>query len=329
MKRINFAIIGAGHIARKMVFALNGIKNQVCLYAIASRSLEKAVSFAYEYHFLRAYGSYMELITDVEVDLVYIATPHATHYDIAKLCLENGKAVLVEKAFTANASQSRQLIELAKRNGIFLAEAMWTRYMPSIQIVKELLREGTIGTPVFLDAEYSAPLTHKQRVCDPDLAGGALLEVGIYCLTFASMFFGNDIIDVSTRFIKYETGVDATDDIQYTYKDGKYAHLRTSMVDNLVNRGIIWGTAGKIEVYDLNNFSKICVYNAEGRLLYEPQIPEKINGLEYEVLACIRAMEAGQLECAEMPHSETVCIMEQMDYLRHEWNLIYPFENKG
>lgn len=329
MGKINFAIIGVGHIARKMALALNGINDRVCTYAVASRSLEKAVSFAQEYHFSKAYGSYIELIEDTEVELIYIATPHAMHFENAMLCLEHGKAVLMEKAFTANAPQCRELIELAKCKGVFLAEAMWTRYMPSVQIVTALLDEGVIGEPLFLDAEYSAPLTHKQRVCDPALAGGALLEVGIYCLNFASMFLGNDIIEVSTHCTKYETGVDATDDIQYTYKNGKHAHLRTSMVNELVNRGIIWGTAGRIEVYDLNNFSRICVYDIEGKMIRTPQIPPQINGLEYEVLACIHALDASQLECAEMPHAEIVCIMEQMDYLRQKWGIVYPFEKKA
>ena len=326
MKQINMAILGAGNIARQMAVAVNGLQNQVRAYAVASRSLEKAEAFAREWHFQKAYGSYEELAADPEVDLVYIATPHAMHYDNARLCVEHGKAVLVEKAFTANAAQARELIRLAEEKKVFLTEAIWTRYMPGRQIVESLLAQGVIGEPISLEAEFSVPLSHKQRMYDPALAGGALLDLGMYCLTFASMYFGDEIAEVTSRAEKLDTGVDAMDDIYYTYVDGKKAHLRTSMITGPVNRGEIKGTQGRIEVDTLNNFTAIRVYDNAGNLLQEPEIPAQINGYEYEVLACVRAMEAGNLECEEMPHSETIEIMEQMDRLRREWGVVYPFE---
>ena len=326
MKQINMAILGAGNIARQMAVAVNGLQSQVRAYAVASRSLEKAEAFAREWHFQKAYGSYKELAADPEVDLVYIATPHAMHYDNARLCVEQGKAVLVEKAFTANAAQARELIRLAEEKKVFLTEAIWTRYMPGRQIVESLLAQGVIGEPISLEAEFSVPLSHKQRMYDPALAGGALLDLGMYCLTFASMYFGDEIAEVTSRAEKLDTGVDAMDDIYYTYVDGKKAHLRTSMITGPVNRGEIKGTQGRIEVDTLNNFTAIRVYDNAGNLLQEPEIPAQINGYEYEVLACVRAMEAENLECEEMPHSETIEIMEQMDRLRREWGVAYPFE---
>lgn len=326
MKQINMAILGAGNIARQMAVAVNGLQSQVRAYAVASRSLEKAEAFAREWHFQKAYGSYEELAADPEVDLVYIATPHAMHYDNARLCVEQGKAVLVEKAFTANAAQARELIRLAEEKKVFLTEAIWTRYMPGRQIVESLLAQGVIGEPISLEAEFSVPLSHKQRMYDPALAGGALLDLGMYCLTFASMYFGDEIAEVTSRAEKLDTGVDAMDDIYYTYVDGKKAHLRTSMITGPVNRGEIKGTQGRIEVDTLNNFTAIRVYDNAGNLLQEPEIPAQINGYEYEVLACVRAMEAENLECEEMPHSETIEIMEQMDRLRREWGVAYPFE---
>lgn len=326
MKQINMAIMGAGNIARQMAVAINGLQDRVCAYAVASRSQEKAEAFAQEWHFQKAYGSYEELAADPAVDMVYIATPHAMHYDNARLCVEHGKAVLVEKAFTANAAQARELIRLAEENKVFLTEAIWTKYMPSRQIVEKLLVQGVIGEPVSLEAEFSVPLSHKQRMYDPALAGGALLDLGMYCLTFASMYFGDEIAGVTSHVEKLDTGVDATDDIYYTYADGKKAHLRTSMVTGPVNRGEIQGTQGRIEVDTLNNFSAIRVYDNAGNLSQEPEIPPQINGYEYEVLSCVRAMEAGALECEEMPHSETIEIMEQMDRLRREWGVVYPFE---
>lgn len=326
MKQVNMAILGAGNIARQMAVAVSGLQNQVCAYAVASRSMEKAEAFAREWHFQKAYGSYEELAADPEVDLVYIATPHAMHYDNARLCVEHGKAVLVEKSFTANAAQARELIRLAEEKKVFLTEAIWTRYMPGRQIVERLLAQGAIGEPISLEAEFSVPLSHKQRMYDPALAGGALLDLGMYCLTFASMYFGDEIAEVTSRAEKLDTGVDAMDDIYYTYADGKKAHLRTSMITGPVNRGEIKGTWGRIEVDTLNNFTAIRVYDNAGNLLQEPEIPVQINGYEYEVLVCVRAMETGNLECEEMPHSETIEIMEQMDRLRREWGVVYPFE---
>ncbi len=328
MKRINMAILGAGNIARQMATAINGLQEQVCAWAVASRSLEKAQAFAREWHFRKAYGSYEELAADPDVDLIYVATPHAMHYDHARLCVEHGKAVLVEKAFTANAAQARKLIRLAEERKVFLTEAIWTRYIPGRQLVEQLLADRVIGEPISLEAEFSVPLSHIQRMYDPALAGGALLDLGMYCLTFASMFFGDEIAEAASRCEKLETGVDATDDIEYTYRDSKKARLRTSMVTGPVNRGVIWGTEGRIEVDTLNNFSSIRVYDGLGRLRQEPKLPSQINGYEYEVLACIRAMEAGALECEEMPHDETVEIMEQMDRLRREWGVVYPFERE-
>lgn len=326
MKPINMAIMGAGNIARYMATALNGLGEQVCAYGVASRSMDKAEAFAKEWHFQRAYGSYEELAKDPAVDLVYIATPHAMHYENARLCVEHGRAVLVEKAFTANAAQARELIRLAEERRVFLTEAIWTRYTPARQIVENLLAEGVIGKPLSLEAEFSVPLSHKRRMYDPALAGGALLDLGMYCLTFASMYFGNAITDVTSRGERLDTGVDATDDITYTYEDGRKARLRTSMITGPVNRGEIRGTQGYIQVDHLNNFSAIRVYDAEGNLRRQPEIPDQINGYEYEVLACVRALKAGALECEEMPHSETLEIMEQMDRLRQDWGVVYPFE---
>lgn len=325
MKKWNMAILGAGKIANVMAEAINGLE-QVNAYAIASRSIEKAEQFADKWHFQKAYGSYEELVNDPEVELVYIATPHSHHYEHARLCVEHGKPVLVEKAFTANAKQAADLIHLAEEKKVFLTEAIWTRYLPAADIIRKLLADGTIGDPLRLTAEFSVPLTHKQRMYDPALAGGALLDLGVYALTFASMYFGDDIMKVESECEKYETGVDATDHIHYTYRDGKEAYLHTSFVTGPVNEGTIIGTAGSIRVESLNNYSAIQLYDKDGELRENLEIPAQINGYEYEVLACIRALEEGKTECEEMPHRETLEIMSRMDELRAAWGVVYPFE---
>lgn len=322
------AIIGAGNIASQMARAINGLET-VNAYAIASRDLTKAQRFAGEYKFDKAYGSYEELVKDEEIDLVYIATPHSQHYANAKLCIEHGKAVLVEKAFTANACQAKEIIELANKKGVFLTEAIWTRYMPGRKMIQDIIASGRIGKVDSVEADFSIPICNVPRMNDPALAGGALLDLGMYTLTFASMFLGDDIISTKSRCIKYKTGVDATDFIELTYRDGRQAFLRTSMVSGSKNEGKINGTDGYIEVFNLNCLEKINIYDGDGQLVDTKIPPQLVNGYEYEVLACKKAIEEGKSECAQMPHAETLLIMEQMDGLRREWGVIYPFEKNS
>ncbi len=319
-------ILGAGNIAISMAKALHGIGKDVTAYAVASRELKKAEAFAKEYGIEKAYGSYEDLVSDPEVDLIYVATPHSHHFAHAKLCMEHGKAVLVEKAFTVNASQAEALIKLSEEKQVFLAEAMWTRYLPARHTIEELLANGIIGDVVELEAEFSIPLTHIPRLVKPELAGGALLDLGIYPLTFAVMYFGTDIVGRVSECVKYETGVDGTDEVTYNYRDGRKAHIRSSFISNTKNEGSIVGTKGSIFVETLNNYTKIQVHDLAGNLVQDYPVEPQINGYEYEVLACKKAMEEGKLACEEMSHSMTLHMMQMMDELRADWGVKYPFE---
>lgn len=327
MESFKMAIMGAGKIAAKMAAAINGLK-EIEAYAVASRNLEKARQFAKEWNFVKSYGSYEEMVKDPEINLIYIATPHAMHYENAKLCIEHGKNVLIEKAFTANAKQAKELIDLAQKEKVFVAEAMWTRYMPGIQMLRDIIAEGRIGQVDSVEADFSVPISQRERLHNPALAGGALLDLGVYSLTFADMFLGDNISAIKSRCIMYSTGVDATDHIEILYKDGRQAFLRTSMVSGPRNEGKINGTQGYIEVANINSLDKIQVFDACGQL-QETLIPPKlVNGYEYEVLSCKKAIEAGQLECEEMTLAKTLEMMERMDALRREWGVVYPFEEE-
>lgn len=323
--KFKIAIIGTGGIASVMAEAINGLDGMEA-YAVASRDLQKAKQFAEKWNFAKYYGSYEEMVEDPAIQLIYVATPHAMHYENAKLCIEHGKNVLVEKAFTANAKQAKELIEMSHEKGVFLAEAMWTRYMPGLPMIQKIIAEGTIGDVDSVEADFSVPISNVKRLHDPALAGGALLDLGVYALTFASMFLGDDVDSTRSRCIKYATGVDATDHIELTYKDGRQAFLRTSMVSGPRNEGKINGTKGYIQVSNLNNLEEIKVFDTSGQLQETLVPPQLVNGYEYEVLACQKAIEAGMLECDEMPHAETLLIMEQMDALRESWDIVYPFE---
>ena len=214
-------IIGAGWIAEKMAQALAPIKD-IEVYAIASRSIQKAESFAKEYNIPKAYGSYAEMVTDPQVDLVYIATPHSHHFEHSMLALESGKPVLVEKAFTANASQAEKLIQTAKDKGLFITEAIWTRYMPLSHKVKEIMESGIIGEPRIITATLCYMMENKERIVRADLCGGALLDLGVYALNFARMYFGTDIVRTVSNCHLGPTGMDMHESISLSFADGKY-----------------------------------------------------------------------------------------------------------
>ena len=319
-------IIGCGWIAEKMAITLQGME-KVEAYAIASRDLNKAETFAQKWNFTRAYGSYEEMLDDELVDLVYIATPHSHHYAHTRLSLLKGKPVLCEKAFTANAKEAEELLQLAKEKNLFLTEAIWTRYMPLSQTICELVDNGAIGRPQLLTANLCYPNYHKERMHKPELAGGALLDLGVYTLNFAAMVFGTDIIRTTSACIKSDTGVDAQNSITLEYADGKMAILCSSQMAKSDRQGIISGDKGFMIVDNINNPQKVSVYDSDYQLTAVYNCPPQITGYEYQVYASIEALENGWLESPFMPHQETLRIMRQMDELRKEWGVIYPSDN--
>lgn len=323
MKTYKIGIIGCGHIARKMAFTLGRMEGVRC-YAVASRNLEKAQAFAAEWQFEKSYGSYEALANDPEVDLVYIATPHSFHYEQARMCIERGKAVLCEKAFTANTRQAEELLALAHEKSVFITEAIWTRYLPLSAKVKELLDAGTIGVPRTLSANLSYPISGKERIVRPELAGGALLDIGIYTLNFAAMAFGVDVERTVSACTKTDTGVDAQESITLFYADGRMAALQSSIYVQSDREGIISGDKGHIIVENINNPSSVRVVGSDYQTVAVYQAPPQITGFEYQVKACIEALEKGWLESPYMPHAETLRIMRQMDALRKEWGVVYP-----
>lgn len=320
------AILGAGMIAERMSAALRGLGDEVEMYAVASRDLKKAQNFADNWGYQKAYGSYEEMLQDDEVDLVYVATPHSHHFEHAKMCIEAGKSVLCEKAFTANAEQARELLAFAEEKKVFLTEAIWTRYMPVRQIIDDVIASGIVGKANYLKADLSYNIVHRERIRKPELAGGALLDIGIYPMNFASMVFGDDIEEISGTCVKLDTGVDGQETITIRYKDGKVANLSSTVLALGDRKGVIFCENGYIEVKNINCPTLVSVYDKNYELIREIEPPKMINGYEYEVMACKRAIAAGELECYEMPHAETIKMMEWMDKLRKDWGIVYPFE---
>ena len=320
--------IGAGGIAEKMattVARMDGVEN----YAVAARDPERAREFAERWGFSRAYGSYEELLADPAVDLVYIALPHSHHHRWTIAALEAGRHVLCEKAFAANERQAREMVACARGRGLLLAEAIWTRYMPSRQIIDDIIASGEIGEVTTVAANLGYRVCSNARMTDPALAGGALLDLTVYPLNFASMVLGNGIRRIAASMVPTETGVDGQDSVMIEYESGQMASLFTTMFALTDREGQILGTKGLITVENINNPQVIRVWSSDGlsrALTREIPVPEQISGYEYEVLACKRAIEAGAVECPEMPHAETLELMRQMDQIRSQFGIVFPFE---
>ncbi|MCR5302043.1 MAG: Gfo/Idh/MocA family oxidoreductase [Lachnospiraceae bacterium] len=322
---MNISILGAGTIAGVMATTLQPLKDVTC-YAVAARDRERAQVFADRHGFVRAYGSYKDMLEDPEVELVYIATPHSHHYEQIKMCLNHGKHVLCEKPLTANARQAEEVFRLAESRGLLLTEALWTRYMPMAKKIVEVVNSGIIGRPSSLCANFGLPMEHKKRIVDLSLCGGALLDVGVYALNFASMVFGADIESIAANCVRYHSGVDAQETIMLSYRDGRMATLYSTMLAQTDRRAVISGSNGHIEVENIVNFETMKVYNLERRVVAEYAAPMQVTGYEYEVQSAMKAIREGALECPEMPHYETIFIMRLMDSIRASWDLRFPYE---
>ena len=316
-------IIGAGHIAEKMAATINGMPEAEA-YAVASRQYGKAAAFAGRFGFAKAFGSYEALVEDPDVDLVYVATPHSLHYDHVRLCLGHGKAVLCEKAFMANAREAEEVTRISEENNVFLAEAIWTRYMPFRKTLRDIVDSGAIGRPMMLSAHLGYPVADKERLVRPELGGGALLDLGVYAINFALMMFGNDIADITSSCTKSDTGVDLQNSIIFRYADGRIADLQSTALCASDRQGIVCGDRGYIVCDNINNMLKADLYDAGHTLVGTYNAPAQITGFEYQVRACIDAIREGRNETPYMPHSETLRVMKIMDSLRNSWGVRFP-----
>lgn len=324
MKQTKIGILGAGNIAAKMAETLQNLPTAQ-LWAVAARDTVRAKNFAERYGAKKAYGSYEELAADSEIDLVYIATPNNCHLAHAMLCLQNNKHVLCEKPFTVNKSEAKELFSFAKQQKRLITEALWTRYMPMTRQLCSLLQEGAIGEPHVLQASMSA-LAPLPRLKDPDLAGGALLDIGVYLLTLDALVFGTEVENISSSVIKSADNIDIQNCITLIHPGQKQSVLSCTMLSVSDRRATILGSDGYLVIDNVNNIEQIEVFNKDRQSVAVYQRPPQTTGFEYEVLACIRAIENGELECPEMPHSETLRILGLMDTLRKEWCIAYPCE---
>lgn len=322
---MNFGILGPGHIAAKMAETITQMDGINC-YAVASRNMDRAKEFASTWGFSKAYGSYEAMLMDSEVELVYVATPHSHHYECAKLCLEHGKHVLVEKAFTLSEVQATELIRIAREKKLLLAEAIWTRYMPSRSMLETLLADGAIGEVTSMTANLGYLVAGKERLQQPELGGGALLDLGVYTINFALMVMKDKIKKITSDAIMSDTGVDLSNTITITFEGNKMASLHSTTLARTNRLGVVSGTKGYLEVQNINNCEEIRVYDVEDHLLATHKVPEQITGFEYQVKACVDAIANGAIECEAMPHDEILRVMHIMDEVRGQWGMKFPNE---
>ena len=322
---MKLAILGPGRIARTVAPTLKALPEIEC-YAVASRTPGRGEDFAREFGFEKVYRSYEEMLQDSAVELVYIATPHSHHFEQMMLCLEHGKHVICEKAFTMNARQAREVRDYAAEKGLYVAEAIWTRYMPSRKMIDEILKSGIIGKVNTLTANLSYNIAYKSRIMEPALAGGALLDIGIYGLNFALMHFGDEIERMESTVKLTDTGVDAMETITIFYKDGRMAVLTHSIYCRSDRKGIIHGEKGYVVVENINNPQSISVYDDCDQLLQYHAVPKQLNGYEYEFQEAVRCIREGKGEADSMPMERTIQVMEIMDALRNDWGVVYPQE---
>lgn len=325
MGKFRIGIIGAGHIAEKMAWTITQMDGTEA-YAIASRDMEKAKAFASKYGFTKAYGSYQELADDPDVELIYVATPHSCHHENVRMCLEKGKPVLCEKAFMLNRKQAEDVIGISRSKNVFLAEAIWPRYAPSANILRDIIAGGEIGRPAFLKASLSYPVADKERLRKASLGGGALLDIGVYCINFALMYFGDDIVRTVSSCIRNEEGMDLQETFTFQYGDGRTAMLGASILCTDDRQGVISGNEGYVIADNINNPMRFDIYRRGGEFVRTVEAPAQISGFEYQVQACIDAIRDGRIEPEAMPHSEILRVMEIMDGLRKEWGVVFTGE---
>jgi predicted dehydrogenase len=323
---VRWGILGAGHIASKLARDLVLVPG-VVLQAVASRSREKAAGFCEDLDIPRRYDKYSDIAADPDVDVVYIATPHAFHRDHSILCMDAGKAVLCEKPFALNRHQARDMVDAARRNGVFLMEALWTRFLPVIRRVHDTVASGTLGSVKLLCADFGfiGGGYPDGRLFRPDLGGGALLDVGIYPITLAFLLLGHPD-DVRSLCRIGSTGVDEQCAMVFGYPERALAVLSASVVAKTAQEAMVFGTEGTIRMHApwwRTTLVTVAWNNGETE---DIRLPMPGNGFTYEIEEVMDCLRKGETESETMPLAETLAVMGVMDRMRESWGMKYPGE---
>ncbi|MFT7412914.1 MAG: putative dehydrogenase [Paraglaciecola sp.] len=325
MQSFNWGIIGPGNIANTFAKAIASSKKGQIL-AVASRSLERAADFAKTYQIEKTYSDYGQMLADPEIDIIYIATPHNFHYKQAKMCLEAGKHVLVEKPCTVNAQQMQKLVKLAQNKNLLLQEALWSRFMPCLSQLRQLLNEGIIGDIQYIQSEigFAFQNTEKSRLLKAELAGGALLDLGIYSITVSQFLLQEHPDKVEAMGQLTDQEVDGHVLANMHYASGCYAQFTCSMLSQTSNSMKIVGTKGYVNLpayfWDTDTAS---IYR-DNKLIQCIDIPHPVNGFEYQIEQSMRCIEQN-MQCSDlMSHCDSIGVMSVMDDIRKQIGVQFP-----
>lgn len=330
MKKIRWGILGCGKIAKKFASDLRLVRDAE-LIAVASRDEQNAENFKLEYGARMAYNNYEALVNDTEADVIYIATPHGLHYDHALLCISGGKAVLCEKAFALNLAQTGAMINLAKEKGVFLMEALWSKFIPSFQKMKEIIDAGQLGQVrnVLINFGFIPQAPIAQRIFDPLLGGGTLLDIGIYNVFYALSALGRpDHIDV--HITPAATGVDEQCAILFRYRNGAMAQLFSSYSSHLPTEAHISGTKGRLKLTH-RFFTPEAILEFYPERMDSRQVidvpPGEGWGYHYEIRHVNECLRNGLAESPVMTHADTLLLMETLDRIRHAGGIVYAVDH--
>jgi predicted dehydrogenase len=323
---LRWGVMGTGGIAAAFATDL-ALLPRAEIVAVGSRTSGSAAAFADKHAIERRHGSYRELAADPAVDAVYVATPHPFHHECAMLSIEAGKPTLVEKPFMLDAAQARSAIVAARQRQVFLMEAMWTRFLPHVVRVRELIAEGRLGRLQSLQADFCERFTPdpRHRAYAPELGGGALLDLGVYPVSFASMLFGRPTRVVALSQPAF-TGVDAQTAVVLQHDGGELAVLLTAIAHRTGNTATIAGTAARIEIEgDFLAPSRFRLIGPDGVLETHDE-PHRGRGLRHQAAEVASCLDASRVESLVMPLDETLAVMETLDEIRRQIRLVYPAE---
>lgn len=325
-KIFNWGILGPGRIAHEFARGLQVI-DDAKLYAVASSKIERAREFADQYGGAKTYNTYEALVNDPEVDGVYIATPHRFHFENAMLALNAGKPVLCEKPLTVNAGETKKLIEASKKNKVFLMEALWSRYLPIYTVVREWLDKKEIGDISLMIGTFgfNAPKEKDDRWQNPELAGGTLLDMGIYPIAISQWVMKSQPKSFVSMAHIGQTGVDELTTFALKYENDVISQSHSSFMSNHVNDFLIYGSKGTIRIHPNFWGSTKATLITDGQE-FTVSRPLRAGGFEYQTEEAMRCIRAGLLESPGMSHADTLANMELMDGIRTQIGLKYPFE---
>ena len=326
MSNFSWGILGPGGIAQAFAKDLTFIKGHT-IGAVGSRSIANAQSFAKTFGGT-AYGSYEELVADSSIDAIYVATPHPAHHDNVILALNAGKPVLCEKPFAVNAQQAQAMVDAAAKNKVALMEAMWARFLPHYAKVREIVASGVLGPILSIHADHGQRLADQgiARLVDPQLAGGALLDLGIYPISFAHMILGNPT-SITSKAVMTDRGVDAQTSMIFSYDNGAQAVLTTTMIEQTPCRAVVAGLHGWLEIdRTFYNPASMRVILNDGSVTDYPSAYTG-HGLREQAESFKQIVQSGAVESKVLTWKDTVDIMKSMDTVRSQIGLRYPFED--